>query len=117
MMLWESQLEKANIINKTNIPDGSGGMIPSYVEGMEIEAVFGWDTSEQARIAEKANAVPRYTITTRKNIILEYHDVIKRASDGQIFRITSDGKDNRSPDVSALNMRQVEAEKWVLPNE
>ena len=117
MMLWESQLEKANIITKTYIPDGSGGNIPTYTEGMEIECVFGWNTSEQARIAEQANAVPRYTITTRKNVTLQYHDVIKRAKDGQIFRITSDGKDNRSPDVSALNMRQVEAEKWVLPNE
>ena len=115
-MLWESQLEKAHIINKTNIPDGRGGMIPSYTEGMEIECVFGWDSSEQARIAEQANAVPRYTITTRKNINLEYHDVIKRARDNQIFRITSDGDDNVTPNVSSLDMRQVEAEKWVLPN-
>ena len=116
MMLWESQLEKANIVTKTYIDDGRGGSIPSYVDGMEIECVFGWDSSEQARIAEKANAVARYTITTRKNINLEYHDVIKRARDGQIFRITSDGDDNASPDVSSLNMRQYEAEKWVLPN-
>jgi hypothetical protein len=116
MMLWESELEKAVIMNKTYIDDGRGGTIPSYVPGLEIDAVFGWDSSEQMRIAEQANAIPRYTITTRKNINLQFHDVLKRVRDGKIFRITSDGDDNYSPDVSTLNMRQYEAEKWELPN-
>lgn len=115
-MLWESQLEDAAIINKTYIPDGRGGVIPSYVEGLTIQCVFGWDSSDQMRIAEKANAVPRYTITTRSNINLQYHDVLKRKRDGKYFRITSDGDDNVSPNVSTLNMRQVEAEEWELPN-
>ena len=116
MMLWESELEKAVILNKTYIDDGRGGVIATYVDGLEIEAVFGWDSSEQMRIAEQANASPRYTITTRKNINLQYHDVLKRARDNKIFRITSDGDDNVSPGVSSLNMRQVEAEEWELPN-
>lgn len=116
MMLWESEMEKAVIVNKTYIDDGRGGVIPSYVDGLEIECVFGWDSSEQMRIAEQANAIPRYTITTRKNIALQYHDVLKRSRDGKIFRVTSDGDDNATPNVSTLNMRQVEAEEWELPN-
>lgn len=115
-MLWESQLEDGIIINKVYIPDGRGGVIPSYEEGLTIQCVFGWDSSEQARIAEKANAVARYTITTRANVNLQFNDVIKRKRDGKIFRITSNGDDNVSPNVSTLNMRQVEAEEWELPN-
>lgn len=115
-MLWETELEQATILNKIYVDDGRGGTIPTWVDGVSIMAVFGFDTSEQLRIAEQANAVPRYTITTRANINLQYHDVVRRERDGKIFRITSDGDDNVSPAVSTLNMRQVEAQKWEVPN-
>lgn len=115
-MLWESELENGTIFNKIYVDDGRGGTKITYVDGVTIDAVFGFETSEELRQAEKANAVPRYTITTRANVNLQYHDVIRRNRDGKIFRITSDGDDNVSPSVSSLNMRQVEAQEWELPN-
>ena len=115
-MLWEAELETATIIDKTYVPDGRGGVTPAYTDGAEIQAAFSFGSSEQLRIAEQAQAVPRYTITTRQNINLQYHDVVRRESDKKIFRITSDGDDNKSPAVSSLDMRQVEAEEWELPN-
>lgn len=115
-MLWESELENAVILNKAYIPDGRGGAIPSYVDGITIEAAFSFNTSNEMRIAEQAQAVPRYVITTRQNVNLQYHDVLRRERDNKIFRITSDGDDNKSPSVSPLYMRQVEAEEWELPN-
>lgn len=114
-MLWESTLEDATIINKSTVPDGSGGTEIVYTDGVTIKASFGFSTSEQMRIAEQANAIPRYTITTRQNVNLQYHDVVRRESDKKTFRVTSDGDDNKSPAVSSLNMRQVEAEEWKIP--
>ena len=114
-MLWEAELEAAVVIDKTTIPDGRGGVTPAYVPGAEFDAAFSYSSSEQMRIADAAKAVPRYVITTRQNINLQYHDIVKRISDGKIFRVTSDGDDNKSPSVSALYMRQVEAEEWQLP--
>lgn len=116
MMLWESALEKGTIINKIYVDDGRGGTKPTYVDGVTIDAVFGFESSEEMRIAEQSNAIPRYKITTRANVNLQYHDVVRRNKDGKIFRVTSDGDDNVSPSVSTLNMRQVEAEEWELPN-
>lgn len=116
IMLWEAELEKAVIIDKTYVDDGRGGVTPTYKDGVSIDAAFSFTASEQMRIAEAAQAVPRYVITTRQNINLQYHDVIRRERDKKIFRITSDGDDNKSPEVSSLYMRQVEAEEWELPN-
>ena len=48
---------------------------------------------------------------------LEYHDVIKRLRDNKFFRITSDGEDKFTPSSASLDMRQVSAEEWSLPNE
>ena len=116
MMLWESELEKAVILNKAYVSDGRGGAIATYTEGLEIDVAFTFVSSPQIRIAEQTQTVPRYTLTTKQNVNLQFHDVIKRSRDNKVFRVTSDGDDNRSPDVSSLNMRQVEAEEWSLTN-
>ena len=47
---------------------------------------------------------------------LEYHDVFRRSSDNKIFRVTSDGDDRKTPTSAKLDMRQVTAEEWELPN-
>lgn len=115
MSLINSMMEKFSIMNKEKTSDGEGGFVTQYFEGAEIDAVAVLDSTMQARIAEKQGVTSIYTITTNKAVILEYHDVLKRVSDGKIFRITSNGIDKKSPDVSSLNIRQVTAEAWELP--
>ena len=65
----------------------------------------------EARIAEKQGVTALYTITTRKNVNLQYHDILKRSRDGKLFRVTSDGDDKATPGSAGLNMRQVSAEE------
>lgn len=117
MSLVDNAMETAIIMDKQTTPDGYGGVKTSYVEGAEISIAFSFDASTYARIAQQEGVTNRYTLTTRKNINLQYHDVIKRIRDDKIFRVTSDGDDNLTPSTSSLNMRQVEAEEWTLPNE
>jgi hypothetical protein len=68
----------------------------------------------QARVAAVQGVTALYTVTTEKNINLQYHDVFRRASDGKVFRVTSDGDDKKTPASASLNMRQVSAEEWRL---
>jgi len=42
--------------------------------------------------------------------------VFRRAFDGKIFRVTSDGSDKYTPASATLNMRQVTAEEYELPD-
>lgn len=112
--LLDSQMEKFCYINLSRVPDGEGGISVIWTDGAEFTANARHDNSTQGKIAEKMGVTSLYTITTKKNICLEYHDVIKRISDGKIFRVTSNGDDNKTPDSAMLNMRQVSAEKWEL---
>lgn len=114
MNLLDTQTETFCYINKSYVPDGEGGVVTSWMDGAEFQANARLDSSTQAKIAEKMGVTSLYTITTKKNITFEFHDIIKRLSDGEIFRITSDGKDSKTPDSAGLNMRQVSAEKWRL---
>lgn len=114
MSLLDNAFETFNFIDKLRRPDGEGGYVTTYSEGAEFKANARLDTSMQAKIAENQGVTSLYTITTRKSIVLEYHDIIKRKKDGKVFRITSDGEDNKTPDSASLDMRQVAAEEWRL---
>lgn len=115
MSLLSDSYEKFIFIEKRFVPDGRGGAIPAWSEGAEFQATADFSTSTLARIANKLTESVSCTITTSKAITLEPMDVIKRVSDGQYFRITSDGKNKKTPDSSTLDMRQSTAELWTLP--
>ncbi len=114
MSLIEDWKEPCVIMKKNQIPDREGGRITAWMEGTTFEATITFDNSMEARIAEKEGVTSLYTVTTDKNFILEYHDVLKRKNDGQIFRITSNGEDMKTPNNATLQFRQVTAERWEL---
>lgn len=116
MSLLTEQMETCVMLDKTTAPDGYGGYVPSYADGAPFLAAITFDTSMEARVAEKQGVTSMYTVTTGKEMTLEYHDVFRRISDGKIFRVTSDGDDKHTPASASLNMRQVTAEEWELPN-
>ena len=117
MSLLDNAMEKCVLLDKTTAPDGRGGYIPTWTDGAEFYAAITFDTSMQSRIAEAQGVKSLYTVTTRKAMNLQYHDVFRRAEDGKIFRVTSDGDDNKTPATAGLNMRQVTAEEYEIPRE
>lgn len=117
MSLLSEAMETCVMYDKRMVDDGYGGYRQSYTEGVEFQAAIVLDSSIEAQKALSDESVGIYTITTRKNFNLQYHDVFKRMEDGKIFRVTSDGDDRKTPNSAGLNMRQVSAQEWVLPNE
>lgn len=116
MTMIEESMEQVCFMEKTRTPDGEGGFITQWAEGAGFKASITFDTSMQARIGDKQGVTSLYTVTTAKNAALEYHDVIKRLSDGKIFRITSDGDDKQTPARAKFGQYlQVTAEEWVIP--
>lgn len=102
------------IINRNIVNDGYGGYVTTWAEGAEFKAAIAFASSIQARQAEKQGVTSLYTIVTDKDILLQYHDVFKRKSDNKIFRVTSDGDDEFTPESSPLNKRRVTAEEYTL---
>lgn len=103
------------IIDKKRVPDGEGGFNTAWMEGALFQAAITFDSSIEARTAEKQGVTSLYTVTTDKNARLEYHDVFKRISDGKIFRVTSDGDDIQTPRRATFQFSQVTAEEYMLP--
>jgi hypothetical protein len=114
MSLLDEAMETCVFVSKQIAPDGYGGYKTVWVDGAEFNAAIVFDTSMQARIAEVQGVVDLYTITVPRSVPIEDKDVFRRLSDGKVFRATSDGEDNKTPDSAALDMRQVTAKEWVL---
>lgn len=116
MSMIEESMTQCVIMQKTRTPDGEGGFITEWTESAAFRASITFDTSLQARVADKQGVSSLYTVTTSKNAKLEYHDVFKRLSDGKIFRVTSDGDDKQTPIRAGFGQYlQVTAEEWVIP--
>lgn len=116
MSLLSEMMDECVMLDKTKTYDGYGGYTNVWVEGVKFQAAVTFDTSIQARAAEKQGVTNLYTVTTAKSMTLEYHEVFKRLRDNKVFRVTSDGDDKHTPASAGLNMRQVTAEEWEITN-
>jgi hypothetical protein len=116
MSLLSEQMEECTMLHKITYNDDYGGsVIEEWVEGATFDCAVVLDNSTQARIAAKTGVVNLYTATTRKSFNLQPKDVFRRSSDNKIFRVTSDGDDDKTPKSAGLDMRQVSCEEWTLP--
>ena len=113
-MLFNSMMEECIFMLPKRSEDGSGGFVTTWEEGEAFKAAIVRDTSTEARIAEAAGTVGAYTVTVSRSVNLAYHAVIKRLSDGKVFRITSDNAEKKAPKCSALDIAQSTAEAWRL---
>ena len=117
MSLLSEQMDECIMINKVSVPDGYGGRSEVWTDSdFTFDAAVVINNSMESVRAQKEGVTSIYTITTSKNIVLQYHEVFRRIRDGKIFRVTSDGDDLYTPASAALDMRQVTAEEWSLPN-
>ena len=114
MSLLESAMTECVLYDRRRVPDGEGGNVVNYVENAHFMAAITFDSSMEARIAEKSGVTSVYTVTLDKSVHIRYHDVFKRLSDGKIFRVTSDGGDKKTPPSASFQVQQVTAEEWSI---
>lgn len=114
MGLVDEAMEKTYIMDKTTTLDDYGSVKTVWKEGAEIMAAYSFNSSTTARIAAQQGVKNRFTILTSKAVVLQFPDIVKRASDGKYFKVTSDGTDNRTPASAGLDLRAVEAEEWEI---
>lgn len=114
--LMDSFASDCVFLTKTIVADPFGGYETVWVDGVTFKASFEYLASTEMILAEKAGTSRTYRIYVDKRLNLENHDVFRRVEDGQVFRVTNDGKDRHTPESSTLDKRLIEIEKWVLPD-
>lgn len=116
MNLLESMMEACTMQDKVTVSDGVFGFTTVWQDGATFSAAIIKDNTTEALIAEKQGVTEIFTVVTQKGVSLQYHDVFKRNSDGQVFRITSNQKDSEAPEASTVKIGKVTAERWEIPS-
>lgn len=117
MSLLSDAMESCTRLVPTDGPDGYGGSESVYTDGSQFDAAITFNTSVETTRAQSEGAKALYTVTTSRSVILKYHEAFRRNRDGKVFRCTSAGGDKFTPKVATLDMMQVTAEEWSIPNE
>ena len=112
-MLWESFLEPCIKQTLNRVSDGQGGFHLNLSDDLEFMAAIVKDGTPEEIVAEKEITRASYTVTVKEDIVLKYHDIIKRKRDNKIFRIVSDHIDTQPPDVASFKFSQVNAEEYT----
>lgn len=112
MTMIESMFVDFHLMDRTTVPDPYGGHEDSYVPGAAFQAYARKDNSTEAIIAEKNGLKENFTIVHYRTFRLRQNDIVKRDSDGQLFRITSDTLDSEAPDQSSVKIARCSAERW-----
>lgn len=116
-MLIEDFYEDFTLLTPVMVFDGEGGSTTTWHENTQFFATAVKDKSPEMRAAERAGSKPEYTLTISEYtpVNLAYHDVVKRNSDGAIFRAISSSVDSKPPKRATFNFSQVRCELWQLP--
>ena len=112
MTLIDTFKVPCTLVEKTRVSDGEGGWVTQWADSVKFEAAIVLDSSINARIAESQGVTGVYTVTTDRKVIMEFHDVFRRDSDSQIFRVTK--VLDPTPGVATFQFNQVQAEEWSL---
>ena len=65
MSLLTQAMEDVVMLEKKRVPDGEGGFTTDWAEGVQFKAAISFDSSMQARTAEKQGVTSLYTVTVR----------------------------------------------------
>ena len=117
MSLLNEYMETFAFMDKSHVSDGEGGYTITWTQSKAtFTAALRFDSSVQAKRAQAEGVRDLYTNITQKSTEIDYNDVVKRLSDGTTYRVTTNGKDKKTPASAGLNMRAVSAELWEIPD-
>ena len=117
MNLLTQAMEDFRIMNHSRTDDDFGGYEETWTEGATFKAAIGKNTSAEQLVAEQQGVAESFTVVTGLGITLDYHDIIKRLSDGAYFRVTSRTVDSTAHPASTVKIAKVTAERLEgLPN-
>ena len=102
------------IMNHVRTDDPLGGYTETWQEGATFDASITKNGSTEVTIAERQGISEIFSVVTKRSFLLNHHDVIKRMSDGAIFRLTSNSKDLEAHPASTIQIALATAERWEL---
>lgn len=109
-------LEDFARLTRVRTSDGEGGSTIAWVQENPFKGTVTLESATQRNVGGKETEYVTYTFTFDKGAdALHFHDVLKRISDGKIFRVMTDSIDRETPMQARFGQfAQVNVEGWEL---
>lgn len=91
--------------------DSAGHIVYSYFDGESFSAALVLSGSSEKETAGNVKAVSSYTLTADEDVVIEYADILRRESDGRLFRVTGFVSEE-PPATASFSFRQYSAEDF-----
>lgn len=117
MSLLDEYSDNFTILDKTTGDDGYGGYKVVLKPGATIKGAIAPASQSEVQTAGALGEKTSHTLVCGKEVCLEYHDVLRRASDNLIFRVTNTDGGTYTPASSNLNLKKYRLEAWKVPDD
>ena len=115
MSLLTQAMEDVVMLEKKRVPDGEGGFTTDWADGVQFKAAISFDSSMEARTAEKQGVTSAYSALVDKDVPIEYGDYFKEKESGTVYRVTSHPDEKQAPKSASFTLKFFTAERAVLP--
>lgn len=97
-------------------PDGMGGYRDVYADGATFRAFIRQDVSKQDVTGQQQVLNEKFSVIVNPETThLKYHELFRRNSDAQVFRLTGNTDDFTAPARATVPLAIAGCERWVLP--
>ena len=116
MNLLENSMDDYVMLDRITITnsDGMGGFRYEWQPGAQFKAFLRKETAPELIVAQAQGVKETFTVVVMQGTPLEYHDVFKRVSDDETFRVTSNTLDDAAPGASTVKIAKANCERWEL---
>lgn len=117
-MLLDAFAHKCVLMEKTRNPDGEGGFLTTWTDGVEFDNYQAMDSSMQARRAEQEGVTSVFSALVAKDVPIEFGDYYKDVETGVTYRVTSNPVEKEAPKSASLAIKALKfftVERRELP--
>lgn len=115
MSLLDDFAKTCVLMEKTQSPDGAGGYIVGWKDGVEFVNYQALDASMEARRAEKEGVTSVYSALVDLAVPIKYGDYFKDRETGLTYRVSSNPEEKQSPKSASFSLKYFTAERKELP--
>lgn len=100
---------------KKRKPDGQGGHITTWENELMVKMSLDLGNSTEIRQAQAQKLDTIWTAVFPENTPVQYDDYLEDVETGDIYRVTSDPKDNKTPKEAKFQSCYATAVRTELP--
>ena len=101
--------------SKKRVPDGEGGFFTVWENSGKVKMSLDLGSSSEIRQAQAQKLDTVWTAVFPENTPVQYNDYLEDVETGDVYRVTSDPKDNKTPKEATFHSWYATAVRTELP--